>query len=56
MILESNQSAAYIFLILFLGYELALKIKYAHGKMKSIEEKNTVSAECFLMRPLKTDG
>jgi len=54
MIRESNQSAAYIFLILFLGYELALKIKYAHGEMKSIEEKTTYSAECFLAMPLKT--
>ncbi|AVJ81359.1 hypothetical protein CSC02_2945 [Enterobacter hormaechei subsp. hoffmannii] len=51
----NNQLTAYIILILFLGYNVSLKTKYACGKMKSNGEKIASMSEWILIKRTKTD-
>ncbi|MGQ8976972.1 hypothetical protein ACQUW2_04055, partial [Enterobacter hormaechei] len=51
----NNQLTAYIILILFLGYNVSLKTKYACGKMKSNGEKIARVSDCILIKRTKTN-
>lgn len=46
----NNQLTAYTILILFLGYTVSLKTKYACGKMKSNGEKIASVSERILIK------